>query len=283
MLIPMLMKRCCLLAAAALIAAFAAVACGKDSDVRVNDSTMAFVTGASRLYTDAGLTYEIVSAPDGFSFDFGTRVYAVCEVGECLDASGKIYEARVLKCSVPLTDAPVDITGGKNPDFNMDDWADAISVNQAWISGGYLNIYCSWIGHRGSSVEQKTALVCRGNEDGVVSFSLVHDSSGEGFYASGETADLVTINKMATFPIQDLLPSGDVTVKLSWVWHKSDGQYIYPQTEPHEISYSFAVSAAASAEPSTNATISPLTTLQPWFPVTATTLPSTAGTMSSMP
>ena len=239
--------------------------CSKDSTAPRNDSTMAFVVGESRLYTDAGVTYEIVSSSDNLAMEFGTRVYVTCEVLDCLDETADRYSARLVNYSVPLTSAVVDTTGGKSPEFHAMDWNDAIAVNYAWLSGGYLNVYCSWIGHKGSSVEQETALVYCGESGGQVSFSLVHNSNGEGFYPSisgGGASDLVTINKMATFPVQEFLPSGDAVIKLSWIWHRSDGKYIYPETEPHEISYSFS-DAAASAEPSTKAIISPFTTLLP--------------------
>lgn len=236
--------------------------CGKDVQAIYQDTTMAFVTGESSISTDSGLTYNILSSNKDMKLEFGTRIYAVCSVEECIDEAEKTFNVRLLNYTVPMCEAPLDATAGE---FDSSVWKDAVAVNEAWISGGYLNILCTWIGHRGSSIEQKTALVYDGTVADTVSFSLVHNSEGEGFYEdSADKTDFVTIKKMATFPVQKYLPSRNVVIRLDWIWHKSDGTYIYPETEPQSEKYYFSgAAAAASAEPSTKATISPLTTLLP--------------------
>ena len=190
---------------------------------------MAFVTGESVITTDSGLTYNITSSQKEMALEFGTRIYAVCSVEECTDEEGKTFNARLLNYAVPIIGAPLDATSGE---FDESKWKDAVEVNEAWISGGYMNIVCTWIGHRNSSVEQETALVHNGMAADTVSFSLVHNSNGEGYYGnSGKNTDFVTIRKMTTFPVQEFLPSGNAAIRLDWVWHKSDGTYLYPETE----------------------------------------------------
>ena len=250
--------------AAAIFLICLSAECGKDTNAIYQDTTMAFVTGESSISTDAGLTYNITSSNKDLTQEFGTRIYAVCSVEECLDDAGKTFNVKLLNYTVPISGAPLDATAGE---FDRSLWQDAVSVNEAWISGGYLNVLCTWIGHRGSSADQETALVYNGTVADTVSFSLVHNSEGEGLYEdSASKTDFVTIKKMATFPVQEFLPSRNVVIRLDWVWHKSDGIYIYPETEPQseELEYYFSgASAAASAEPSTKAIISPFTTLLP--------------------
>ena len=76
-------------------------------------------------------------------------------------------------------------------------WKDPISVNNAWISGGYINLYCSWTGHKNSGVVQRSAFVLEGTSTGIdnapdtLSFSLVHDSEGDGFSSGGDVTNQI--------------------------------------------------------------------------------------------
>jgi len=246
-----------------ILAALAFNSCSKGIPVIFNDLTMGFVSGDNEITTDAGLTYFLTSAPADFNAEFGSRIYASFEVEDCIDEnSGKFY-ARLTSFQIPLTIVPTDISKGSTPEFDMDSWKDAVNVNSAWISGGYLNILATWLAHKNSGIEHKTALTYCGIQKDTVYFSLVHNSQGDGYYSSKDSGinNIVTINKMTTFPVQDYLPEGNAVIKLSWTWHKSDGQFILPQTENYSVTCSLA--GAASAAPSTKATISPFTTLFP--------------------
>lgn len=250
--------------AAVIVSSMFAVSCSKTSFVPYVDSSMGFVTGDNLFTTDAGMTYDFTTA-EQFDYEFGTRLFVSCEVGDCIDPAKNLFSANLVNCSVPVTGA---IVRPGTSGFDKSEWKDPISVNNAWISGGYINLYCSWTGHKNSGVVQRSAFVFEGTSTGIdnapdtLSFSLVHDSEGDGFSSGGDVTNLVMINKMATFPVQEFLPSGNAVIRLLWTWHRSDGHYIYPETESHSMIYDYSA-AAASAEPSTKAIISPFTTLAP--------------------
>lgn len=238
-------------------------ACDKENSSILTCGSMGFVSGESQIITDEGQTFIITGGKEMPETEFGTRVYASVTLTECISEPEKIFNAKLLGFSIPACSVPVDCSS----DNEETGWNDAISVADAWISGGYLNVNCSWIGRRDSRTEQKTALIYNGTSRDTVFFSLVHNSMKEGLYPdSADKQNLVIIrNKLATFPIQELIPGRNVTIKLMWKWHRIDGQYIHPETENHFACYSLADAAAASesAVPSTKAIISPLTTLLP--------------------
>ena len=131
-----------------ILAALAFNSCSKGTPVIFNDLTMGFVSGDNEITTDAGLTYFLTSAPANFNAEFGSRIYASFEVEDCIDEnSGKFY-ARLTSFKIPLTIVPTDISKGSTPDFDMDSWKDAVNVNSAWISGGYLNVMATWLAHK---------------------------------------------------------------------------------------------------------------------------------------
>lgn len=156
-----------------ILAALAFNSCSKGIPVIFNDLTMGFISGDNEITTDAGLTYFLTSAPADFNAEFGSRIYASFEVEDCIDEnSGKFY-ARLTSFQIPLTIVPTDISKGSTPEFDLDSWKDAINVNSAWISGGYLNILATWLAHKNSGIEHKTALTYCGIQKDTVYFSLV--------------------------------------------------------------------------------------------------------------
>ena len=250
-----------ILTATALLTA----SCSKDEIIMSNCSTMGFLNGDTQISTDEGVIYNIVSGKTGEGIEPGTRVLILCDVLNKTQGHDDEYDVKASSIKVPISGNPVDLSS-----TDMKDWPDAITVTDAWLSGGYLNLYCVWIGKRGSSVAHSTALIYDNikSDADTVAFILAHNGKGEGFYKDSESsADLTTVYEAATFPVKDYIHGGNVTLKLSFTWHKSNGQYIYPETESQSIVYSVPASGfapmTASAEPSTKATISPFTTLLP--------------------
>lgn len=214
---------------AAAIAAVIVMAssCSKDEAVIYNDVTMGTLSDDSRILTDAGNVYDIVDGKSVEGIESGTRVLVTCDILGRIDETANQYNVRLNNVEVPILGSTVE-----SADVDLSGWGDAVSVSDAWISAGYLNLYCVWIGHRNSSVEHGLMLVHDSTVADTVSFSLVHDAKGEGFYKdTAVPSDLKTIYKTATFPVGKYVSEKNVTVKLSWTWHKTGGQYIYPETE----------------------------------------------------
>ncbi|MGM9742328.1 MAG: hypothetical protein ACI3ZC_04650 [Candidatus Cryptobacteroides sp.] len=241
----------------------AMTSCSKDEIIMQNCTTMGTLLGEGRICTDENLIYNIVSGETGAGIEPGTRIMITCDVLRNSQGSTDEFDVRADRIEIPLSGTP-----GLLSSFDSSTCTDAIGVTDAWLSGGYLNLYCVWIGRRNSSTAHRTELLyddVREDRD-TAAFVLVHDGMGEGFHENTENAsDLTPIYKIATFPVQNLIHDGNVAVKLTFTWHVTDGQYIYPQTESRSMIYSLPSSGtgAASSEPSTKAIISPLTTLLP--------------------
>ncbi len=218
-----------------------AASCTKDSVTMGSDATMAFVNGDNQLLTDTGLTYNVISAPSGFNAGFGSRVWVECDIEDCLDEENGLFNVKVTGFQIPICSATVDTL---TTPFDTSVFKDAIHVNNAWLSGGYLNMYCTWLAHKDSGIAQETSLLYCGAQNDTLNFSLVHNCNGDGYHSTHDQniSNIVYINKMTTFPVQDFIPDGNAVIKLSWLWHKydTDGQHIIPATEEQSATYTVA-------------------------------------------
>ena len=247
-----------------LILLAAMVSCGKDTIVLGNCCTMGTVLSDNAFSTDENLLFNIVEGMDCSGIEAGARIFVTCDVLSAVPGNDNEFEVKVSSLSEALNAEYLEET----PDLLV--WKDAIAITDAWISGGYLNLYCTWIQKRNSNSEHKTGLCLNTSEElgDTLSFTVYHDGQGEGFYEDAQdVSDLEVEYGIVTFPIEEYLNPGNVTVKLTYKWHKSDGQILYPETEEHSIKCSFSYSPSSAslalASPSTKAMISPLATLLP--------------------
>ncbi|MGM9739102.1 MAG: hypothetical protein ACI3ZP_00730 [Candidatus Cryptobacteroides sp.] len=251
---------------AALVLLAGMISCGKDTIVLGNCYTMGTVLSDNSFRTDENLIFNIIDGKDCSGLDYGSRIFVNCDVLSEIPGNEDEYEVRVTALEVANVAEALDI----EPDLSV--WKDAIAITDAWISGSYLNMYCAWIAKRNSISEHRTGLYLETSEEvgDTLSFTVFHDGQEEGFHKdSKDISELEVVYKIVTFPIEDYLTPGNVTVKLTYKWHKSDGQMLYPETEEHSIKCSFnyspslAFASPALASPSTKAMISPLATLLP--------------------
>ena len=247
-----------------LILLAAMVSCGKDTIVLGNCCTMGTVLSDNAFRTDENLLFNIVEGMDCSGIEAGARIFVTCDVLSAVPGNDSEFEVKVSSLSEAFKAGYL----AEKPDLLV--WKDAIAITDAWISGGYLNLYCTWIQKRNSNSEHKTGLCLNTSEElgDTLSFTVYHDGQGEGFYEdTQDVSDLEVEYGIVTFPIEEYLNPGNVTVKLTYKWHKSDGQILYPETEEHSIKCSFSYSPSpaslALASPSTKAMISPLATLLP--------------------
>ena len=247
-----------------LILLAAMVSCGKDTIVLGNCRTMGTVLSDNAFSTDENLLFNIVEGMDCSGIEAGARIFVTCDVLSAVPGNDSEFEVKVSSLSEAFNAGYL----AEKPDLLI--WKDAIAITDAWISGGYLNMYCAWIHKRNSIYKHRTGLCLNTSEElgDTMSFTVYHDGQGEGFYEDAQdVSDLEVEYGIVTFPIEEYLNPGNVTVKLTYKWHKSDGQILYPETEEHSIKCSFSYSPSpaslALASPSTKAMISPLATLLP--------------------
>ncbi|MGN1232616.1 MAG: hypothetical protein ACI4UJ_04100 [Candidatus Cryptobacteroides sp.] len=247
---------------AALVLLAGMISCGKDTIVLGNCYTMGTVLSDNSFRTDENLIFNVVEGKDCSGIENGARIFVKCDVLTEITGNEKEYSVRV--STLEVVDVAYDLTSEATI------WEDAIAITDAWISGGYLNMYCTWVHKRNSIFKHRTGLVCETSEEvgDTLAFTLYHDGQGEGFYEdTKDVSNLQIISKLVTFPIEDYLTPGNVTIRLKFKWHKSDGQFLLPETEEQSIKWSIyspeASPSLALASPSTKAMISPLATLLP--------------------
>lgn len=254
---------------AALAPLAAMISCSKDTIVLSNCYTMGTVLSDNAFRTDENLIFNIVEGKNCYGIGEGVRIFVKCDVLSDIPGKKEAYDVRT--SAIAVADAALDLSSGETG------WQDAILISDAWISGGYLNMYCAWIHHRNSILKHRTGLLRETSEalGDTLSFIVCHDGHGEGFNKDTDDISKLEITQnFVTFPIEDYLIPGNVTIKLKFKWHKSDGQVLHPETEEHSIKcsiYSPEASPslasltfpASPASPSTKAMISPLATLLP--------------------
>ena len=245
----------------ALILLAAMISCGKDTIVLGNCCTMGTVLSDNAFRTDENLLFNIVEGMDCSGIEAGARIFVTCDVLSAVPGNDSEFEVKVSSISEALNAEYL----AETPDLMV--WKDAMAITDAWISGGYLNMYCAWIHKRNSIFKHRTGLCPNTSKElgDTLAFTVYHDGQGEGFYGDAQdVSDLEVEYGIVTFPIGEFIPAGNVTIKLTFKWHKSDGQMLYPETEEHSIDYSFCPEASAAlSSPSTKAMISPLATLLP--------------------
>ena len=247
-----------------LILLAAMVSCGKDTIVLGNCCTMGTVLSDNAFSTDENLLFNIVEGMDCSGIEAGARIFVTCDVLSAVPGNDNEFEVKVSGISEALNAEHL----AETPDPQV--WKDAMAITDAWISGDYLNMYCAWIHKRNSIYKHRTGLCLNTSEElgDTLSFTVFHDGQGEGFYGDAQdVSDLEVEYGIVTFPIGEFSPAGNVTIKLTFKWHKSDEQILYPETEEHSIKCSFSYSPSSAslalASPSTKAMISPLATLLP--------------------
>ena len=124
--------------AAALAAFMIMASCAKDDTIRYNNITLGNFVG-DKFVSDQGNEFTIVENMTGEKFDGIKRAIMQCDVLRKVQGTENGYEVRVHYVGEVLTKSPVETAvAAAEPEKIVED---PIKIEDAWISGGYLNMY----------------------------------------------------------------------------------------------------------------------------------------------
>lgn len=185
------MKYISLIAAAILAASTLFTSCKKDETLRYNNITMGNFAG-DVFVSDQGNEFTIVENLSGNDFTDVERGLMQCDVLKKIDGTTNGYEVRVTDFVKVLTKAPIESElAAEDPEKLVED---PIMIADAWIAGGYINMYVMFeiqVNPKKEDGQHMVNLVFNEsvNSEGKYSFTLRHNSFGETLSAKEEGDD----------------------------------------------------------------------------------------------
>lgn len=167
--------------AAALAAFMIMASCAKDDTIRYNNITLGNFVG-DKFVSDQGNEFTIVENMTGEKFDGIKRAIMQCDVLRKVQGTENGYEVRVHYVGEVLTKSPVETAvAAADPEKIVED---PIKIEDAWISGGYLNMYVMFEVQAYPQKEDSKHMVNlvfdeNGTGSGKYTMTLRHNAYGE--------------------------------------------------------------------------------------------------------
>ena len=167
--------------AAALAAFMIMASCAKDDTIRYNNITLGNFVG-DKFVSDQGNEFTIVENMTGEKFDRIKRAIMQCDVLRKVQGTENGYEVRVHYVGEVLTKSPVETAvAAADPEKIVED---PIKIEDAWISGGYLNMYVMFEVQAYPQKEDSKHMVNlvfdeNGTGSGKYTMTLRHNAYGE--------------------------------------------------------------------------------------------------------
>ena len=167
--------------AAALAAFMIMASCAKDDTIRYNNITLGNFVG-DKFVSDQGNEFTIVENMTGEKFDGLKRAIMQCDVLRKVQGTENGYEVRVHYVGEVLTKSPVETAvAAADPEKIVED---PIKIEDAWISGGYLNMYVMFEVQAYPQKEDSKHMVNlvfdeNGTGSGKYTMTLRHNAYGE--------------------------------------------------------------------------------------------------------
>ena len=220
---------------AALAASLFLTSCKKDDTIRYNNVTMGnFVDG--KFVSDQGNEFTIVENLSGTEINNISRAIMQCDVLKKVEGTENGYEVRVHILSKVLDKKPVEkVAAAEDPEKLV---TDPITIQQLWISGGYLNMYVLFeIQTYPEKPEKKHTVNLVFNQEeigkGTYNLELRHNAFGETLSASKDeekedgsvqvqSSELIQwglAGSYVSFPLSEIITDKEATLKLNWNEH----------------------------------------------------------------
>ena len=167
-----------ILAAATLLLS---VSCKKDETLYYGNVTMGNFVG-DKFISDQGNEFTIVENQTGEEIKDTKRAIMQCDVLQKTAGTKNGYDVRVSYVGNVLTKEPLTFAeAGSDPEKTIED---PILVDQAWISGGYLNLYVMFEVQVNPKPEESKHMINLVYDPssigtGKITFALRHNAYGE--------------------------------------------------------------------------------------------------------
>ena len=224
------MNKTITLIAVITISATMMTSCLDESDALYSETTMGNIE-SGKFVTDAGLTYTFTHQNCDGRIDTLKRAIVACDVLE--KTSETTYNACLNSFAPVMVRAPRRMSAYSDEVLGTD----AINLAQGWFSGGYLNAFYYISAFSGSSTVHTIDLAfndVRSSKSDTLFFELRHNGYGEVFDNVLYGDAWVIASGYASFPIDQLIPSGksSAPVSISWSWYRQTGDAYITEREP---------------------------------------------------
>ena len=220
-------KRTLIYIASALLC-FASVSCKKDTTLQYSNLTMGNIT-EGEFVSDQGNIFNITEKAESIKKDIldMKRAYILCDVlNKTEGGRDNEYDVR-LNAFAEVKVKDIIALGAEVTEESLVE--DPIQVDQAWFSGGYLNLYIIFAMKEGSQTPHLVNLVQQESQEGYV-FKLTHNAYGENMDEKS-----VWGAGYISFPVNAIISENSAKVKLEWTWYKSTGTSLSQETEVKSI------------------------------------------------
>lgn len=208
-----------------LLAAVVAVlaSCFPNEDYLFSDVSMCTVLGRNKVQTDGGDIYYVVKNSAGSDIsDTLKRVMISCDVMSAVEGKQNEYNVHLIQLAGAFVKSPLRAS-------TLDEDAaghDGINIDQAWVSGGYLNLHVQVAMLYPSAADHALNIVyddVKSNTD-TLYFEMRHNAHGESpENPNHNPASFTFAGAYASFPLTGILPSGKSPVfHIEWEWYDGD-------------------------------------------------------------
>lgn len=212
---------------AAILAASIQTSCQKDDTIQYNNATMGNMVDGT-FVSDQGNKFNVVDQQCIGDLNSMKRAFIVCDVlSRTAGGADNEYDVRVNQIATVVTKDVVPQEGITDEMMTQD----PIHIEQAWISGGYINMLILFPSKAGSSTSHLVNLVHEGcmidpetKEEipGTYRFTFRHNSNGDKI-TPPQVVDYVLAGGYVSFPLNTFITEKEAKFSIEWTWHKNAG------------------------------------------------------------
>lgn len=196
----------------AVLALSVCTSCKKDNTLQYNNVTMGNIVDG-RFVSDQGNIFNIMEQQCSGQLDTMKRALVVCDVlNKTSQGKDNEYDIRLNQIISVLTKNII-------PSDKITDEVkvqDPIRIEEAWMSGGYINLYIMFPVKTGSKTQHLINLVHEGCTEGTYRFTLRHNSFEDKIEPSKEL-EYALAGGYVSFPLNSFITEDNANFSLEWV------------------------------------------------------------------
>lgn len=228
--------------------------CKKDDTLRYGNVTMGNFVG-DKFISDQGNEFNIVENLTGSEIKDIKRAIMQCDVLSRTAGTENGYDVRVHYVGEVFTKAPIEkVTAAEDSEKLVED---PISIQQIWISGGYINMYVMFeiqmypkpqeSKHMLNLVYEGNVLTLRHNAYGETLGNNpgehVEDGNSENNDNVQQGTDLIQwgfTGAYVSFQVSEIVTEQNAEFTLNWKEHKNEGNNWLSETVDKSIELSYS-------------------------------------------
>lgn len=211
--------------------------CSQDDTLMYNNITMGNMTNGTFI-SDQGNIFNVVEKNCYGNLEEMNRAIVLCDVLNKVEGTENQYDIRLNDVASVLTKAPIN---RKDADSNDETLVqDPISIENMWISGGYINMYLVFeVKSLANTKKHLVNLVLDEKEssEGKYVFVLRHNSYGESL--KYDATNLRLGDSYVSFPITDIIKEDSADITIKWEWYKIAGDGLSSEVQDNCFNLSY--------------------------------------------